>query len=60
MFSVRYSRSQTCSAFAGYDLGGDIVPEADIGPYVQQAIDQINFVIGDPAKSEPGEFNDTS
>ncbi|KAE9394877.1 glycoside hydrolase [Gymnopus androsaceus JB14] len=29
------------------------IAEDDLGPYIQQAIDQINFVIGDPADSEP-------
>ncbi|KAF5359996.1 hypothetical protein D9758_007631 [Tetrapyrgos nigripes] len=38
--------------WAGYALGGTSVPEAELGPYIQQAIDQINFVIGDPATSD--------
>ncbi|KDR74756.1 hypothetical protein GALMADRAFT_227157 [Galerina marginata CBS 339.88] len=45
------------AVWAGYALtgasprDGTSVAEADFGPYIQQAIDQINFVIGDPAKS---------
>ncbi|KJA14844.1 glycoside hydrolase family 51 protein [Hypholoma sublateritium FD-334 SS-4] len=37
--------------WAGYSLGGTSLPEADLQPYIQQAMDQINFVIGDPSKS---------
>ncbi|KAF8189373.1 glycoside hydrolase family 51 protein [Pholiota molesta] len=37
--------------WAGYDLGGTSVAEGDLAPYIQQAMDQINFVIGDPTKS---------
>lgn len=40
----------------GFALGGTSVPENELAPYIQQAIDQINFVIGDPATSEPGTF----
>ncbi|KAJ7512579.1 alfa-L-arabinofuranosidase precursor [Mycena galericulata] len=39
------------AVWSGYALGGTSVAEADLGPYIQQAIDQINFVIGDPATS---------
>jgi alpha-N-arabinofuranosidase len=39
--------------WAGFTLGGETVPEGQLDPFVQQAIDQINFVIGDPAESEP-------
>ncbi|TFK41577.1 arabinofuranosidase [Crucibulum laeve] len=39
--------------WAGFALGGTSVAEAQLGPYIQQAADQINFVIGDPAKSAP-------
>ncbi|CAA7268528.1 unnamed protein product [Cyclocybe aegerita] len=38
--------------WAGYALGGTSVPQSQLGPYIQQAADQINFVIGDPATSE--------
>ncbi|KAG5635519.1 hypothetical protein H0H81_010982 [Sphagnurus paluster] len=41
------------SALLGYSLGGTSVTGAALDPYIQQAIDQINFVIGDPAKSAP-------
>ncbi|KAI0088822.1 arabinofuranosidase [Irpex rosettiformis] len=37
----------------GYALGGYTVAEGDLKPYIQQAIDQINFVVGDPRKSAP-------
>ncbi|KAJ7698743.1 alfa-L-arabinofuranosidase precursor [Mycena rosella] len=37
--------------WSGFALGGTSVAEADLEPYIQQAIDQINFVIGDPATS---------
>ncbi|KAI0372021.1 glycoside hydrolase family 51 protein [Pilatotrama ljubarskyi] len=36
-----------------YSLGGTSLAENQLAPYIQQAIDQINFVIGDPAKSAP-------
>ncbi|KAI8986908.1 glycoside hydrolase family 51 protein [Trametes punicea] len=41
------------AVWAGYSLGGTSLPESELGPYIQQAKDQINFVIGDPAKSPP-------
>ncbi|THU91945.1 arabinofuranosidase [Dendrothele bispora CBS 962.96] len=37
----------------GFDLGGSSVAEANLQPYIQQAIDQINFVIGNPTTSAP-------
>lgn len=37
--------------WAGYSLGGTSLPEDELEPYIQQARDQINFVIGDPSKS---------
>ncbi|THH09564.1 hypothetical protein EW145_g1917 [Phellinidium pouzarii] len=39
------------AVWAGYSFGGTVA-EADLATYIQAAIDQINFVIGDPAKSE--------
>ncbi|KAJ7581137.1 glycoside hydrolase family 51 protein [Mycena floridula] len=39
--------------WSGYSLGGASVTGDALAPYIQQAIDQINFVIGDPAKSAP-------
>ncbi|KAF7323682.1 putative alpha-L-arabinofuranosidase A [Mycena kentingensis (nom. inval.)] len=41
------------AVWSGFSLDGTSIAEADLGPYIQQAIDQINFVIGDPAKSAP-------
>lgn len=41
------------AVWAGFALGGTSVAEGQLGPYIQQAIDQINFAIGDPAKSAP-------
>ncbi|KAG1802221.1 glycoside hydrolase family 51 protein, partial [Suillus plorans] len=41
------------AVWAGYSLDGASLPENDLAPYIQQAIDQINFVIGDPATSKP-------
>ncbi|KAI0826446.1 glycoside hydrolase family 51 protein [Irpex lacteus] len=41
------------AVWAGYSLGGTSLAETDLKPYIQQAIDQINFVIGDPSKSAP-------
>ncbi|KAK7034673.1 hypothetical protein VNI00_012315 [Paramarasmius palmivorus] len=38
--------------YSGYSLQGMSIPEDELGPYIQQAADQINFVIGDPAESE--------
>lgn len=37
----------------GYSLDEQSVPEDELAPYIQQAIDQINFVIGDPSTSKP-------
>jgi alpha-N-arabinofuranosidase len=37
----------------GYSLDQNSIPEDELASYMQQAIDQINFVIGDPATSEP-------
>ena len=39
---------------AGYSLDGESLPEDELAPYIQTAIDQINFVIGDPATNEYG------
>ncbi|KAF8159380.1 alfa-L-arabinofuranosidase precursor [Crassisporium funariophilum] len=41
------------AVWAGYALGGTSIAEAQLGPFIQQAIDQINFVVGDPATSAP-------
>ncbi|KAK0196649.1 arabinofuranosidase [Armillaria mellea] len=35
-------------------MAGTSVPQDQLGPYVQQAIDQIHFTIGDPATNENG------
>ncbi|KAK0211159.1 arabinofuranosidase [Desarmillaria ectypa] len=37
------------AVWAGYALQGTSVPQAQLGPYIQQAIDQIDFTIGDSA-----------
>ncbi|KAJ7255213.1 glycoside hydrolase family 51 protein [Mycena rebaudengoi] len=37
----------------GYSLGGTSVTGEALEPFIAEAIDQINFVIGDPATSEP-------
>ncbi|KAJ7885091.1 arabinofuranosidase [Mycena olivaceomarginata] len=37
----------------GYSLGGTAVTGDALQPFIAEAIDQINFVIGDPATSEP-------
>ncbi|EGO29279.1 glycoside hydrolase family 51 protein [Serpula lacrymans var. lacrymans S7.9] len=39
------------AVWAGYSLGGTSLAEDELWPYIQQAIDQINFVIGDPSES---------
>ncbi|KIJ46036.1 glycoside hydrolase family 51 protein [Sphaerobolus stellatus SS14] len=39
------------AVWSGYSLGGTSVAQDQLGPYIQQAIDQINFVVGDPTKS---------
>ncbi|KAL5498500.1 hypothetical protein ACEPAH_1853 [Sanghuangporus vaninii] len=39
------------AVWAGYSFGGTAA-EADLAPYIQEAIDQINFVVGDPSESE--------
>ncbi|KAG1833621.1 hypothetical protein F4604DRAFT_2017812 [Suillus subluteus] len=36
------------------------LPENELTPYIQQAIDQINFVIGNPATSEPAALRASS
>lgn len=41
------------AVWAGYSLDGASLPENELAPYIQQAIDQINFVIGDSATSKP-------
>ncbi|KIK69678.1 glycoside hydrolase family 51 protein [Collybiopsis luxurians FD-317 M1] len=41
------------AVWSGFALGGTSIAENALGPYIQQAIDQINFVIGDPRESEP-------
>ncbi|OJT01748.1 hypothetical protein TRAPUB_7804 [Trametes pubescens] len=54
-YSVRDGSTQGRSLIliphTGYALGGTSVAESALPPYIQQAADQINFVIGDPAKS---------
>ncbi|KAG2358998.1 glycoside hydrolase family 51 protein [Suillus spraguei] len=42
------------AVWAGYSLDGASLPENDLAPYIQQAIDQIDFVIGDPIVTQPG------
>lgn len=43
------------AVWAGYDLGGDSVAADDLAPYIQQAADQINFVIADASSNSAGE-----
>ncbi|KAF9456916.1 glycoside hydrolase [Collybia nuda] len=38
--------------WAGYSLDGTSLPSSALGPYIQDAIDQINFAIGDPATNQ--------
>ncbi|KAN0086044.1 glycoside hydrolase family 51 protein [Tylopilus felleus] len=40
------------AVWAGYSLDGARIPDDELAPYIQTAIDQINFVIGDPATNE--------
>ncbi|KZT66565.1 glycoside hydrolase family 51 protein [Daedalea quercina L-15889] len=40
------------AVWAGYSLDGDSEPEDALAPFIQQAIDQINFVVGDPSTSD--------
>ncbi|KAK0229011.1 glycoside hydrolase family 51 protein [Armillaria fumosa] len=40
------------AVWAGFALQGTSVSQDQLGPYVQQAIDQIHFTIGDPATNE--------
>ncbi|KAF9019059.1 glycoside hydrolase family 51 protein [Hymenopellis radicata] len=40
------------AVWAGYALQHETIAETDLGPYIQQAIDQIYFVIGDPETNE--------
>ncbi|KAF8137028.1 glycoside hydrolase family 51 protein [Boletus edulis] len=40
------------AVWAGYSLNDESVPEDELATYIQAAIDQINFVIGDPATNE--------
>ncbi|KAM5542492.1 hypothetical protein V8D89_003951 [Ganoderma adspersum] len=39
--------------WSGYSLGGTSEPEDNLAGFIQQAKDQINFVIGDPETSAP-------
>ncbi|KJA18790.1 glycoside hydrolase family 51 protein [Hypholoma sublateritium FD-334 SS-4] len=39
------------AVWSGYSLGGTSVASTGLQPYIQQAIDQINFVVGDPSAS---------
>ncbi|PPQ80595.1 hypothetical protein CVT25_001557 [Psilocybe cyanescens] len=41
------------AVWAGYSLDGSSVAAGNLQPYVQQAIDQINFVVGSPTSSAP-------
>ncbi|PCH45070.1 glycoside hydrolase family 51 protein [Wolfiporia cocos MD-104 SS10] len=41
------------AVWSGYSLNGQSVPEDELEPYIQQAIDQIEFVVGNPNSSEP-------
>ncbi|KIK93171.1 glycoside hydrolase family 51 protein [Paxillus rubicundulus Ve08.2h10] len=40
------------AVWAGYSLDGESLPDDALDPYIQQATDQINFVIGDPTVNE--------
>ncbi|KDQ60310.1 glycoside hydrolase family 51 protein [Jaapia argillacea MUCL 33604] len=42
------------AVWAGYSLGGTSLNETSLAPYIQQAIDQIEFVIGDPTTTAGG------
>ncbi|PCH45068.1 glycoside hydrolase family 51 protein [Wolfiporia cocos MD-104 SS10] len=41
------------AVWAGYSLDGESLPEDELEPYIQQAIEQIEFVVSDPDASEP-------
>lgn len=41
----------------GYAIQGETVSAADLGVYIEEAIKQIEFVIGDPATSESSTLN---
>ncbi|KAL9709922.1 hypothetical protein Ac2012v2_006982 [Leucoagaricus gongylophorus] len=41
------------AVWSGFALGGTSVAQNQLGPFIQQSIDQINFVIGDDS-TEPG------
>jgi alpha-N-arabinofuranosidase len=40
------------AVWAGYSLDGESLPEDELTPYIQTAIDQINFVIGNASTNE--------
>ncbi|KIP05651.1 glycoside hydrolase family 51 protein [Phlebiopsis gigantea 11061_1 CR5-6] len=42
------------AVWSGYSLGGVSLAENQLAPYIQQAISQINFVIGDPSTTTEG------
>jgi alpha-N-arabinofuranosidase len=42
---------------SGYSLDGESLPDDVLDPYIQQAIDQINFVIGDSTVNKYGASN---
>ncbi|KAI0354496.1 glycoside hydrolase [Trametes cingulata] len=52
-FCEDLSMKPIMAIWGGYSLIEGGVPEDQLAPYIQQAKDQINFVIGDPAKSAP-------
>ncbi|KAI8065415.1 glycoside hydrolase superfamily [Gongronella butleri] len=35
------------AVWAGYALNGDSVPEGDLGPYVQDTLDELEYIMGD-------------
>ncbi len=42
------------AVFAGYTLNGQHVPQEQFGPYIQDALDEIEYVIGDAATTTWG------
>ena len=42
--------------FAGYALDKTSVPEDQLQPYIQEAIDQIHFAVSDASANDAGEL----
>ncbi|KAF8999331.1 glycoside hydrolase superfamily [Cyathus striatus] len=58
IFAEAIKAKPIMGVYSGQSLSGDSVEEEDLGPYIQQAIDQINFAIG-PTTTTQGAMRST-